>query len=85
MGRDKDRLLGEPVDYDLDSVKPGGCQKFLDEVHRNGILWSFRDKELFKGSVGLVTLWLGSHTSDTGLAELLYVSTETGPGVSVAD
>jgi len=24
MGRDKDRLLGEPVDYDQDSVKSGG-------------------------------------------------------------
>jgi len=24
MGRDKDRLLGEPVDYDQDSVKPRG-------------------------------------------------------------
>jgi len=24
MGRDKDCLLGEPVDYDQDSVKPRG-------------------------------------------------------------
>jgi len=40
---------------------------------------------LFEGSVGLVTLWLGSHTSDTGLAELLYISIETRPGVSTAD
>ena len=85
MGRDKDRLLGEPVDYDQDSVKSGGRRKFFDEVHRNGIPWLFRDGELFEGSVGLVTLWLGSHTSDTGLAELLYVSMEAGPGVSVAD
>ena len=45
----------------------------------------FRDGELFEGSIGLVTLWLGLHTSNTGLAELLYVSTEAGPGVSVAD
>ena len=43
------------------------------------------DRELFERSVGLVTLWLGSHTSDTGLVELLYVSMEAGPGVSVAD
>jgi len=35
--------------------------------------------------VELVTLWLGLHTSDIGLAELLYISMETGPGVSVAD
>jgi len=46
---------------------------------------SFRDGELFEGSVGLVTLWLGLHTSDTGLAELLYVGTEAGPGVTTAD
>jgi len=30
-------------------------------------------------------LWLGSHTSDIELAELLYISTETRPGVSIAD
>ena len=45
----------------------------------------FRDRELFEGSIGLVTLWLGSHTSDIGLAELLYVSTKARPGVSAAD
>ena len=30
-------------------------------------------------------LWLRLHTYDTGLAELLYISTEAGLGVSVAD
>ena len=43
----------------------------------------FRDGELFEGSIGLMTLWLGLHTSDTGLAELLYISTEAGLGVSM--
>ena len=38
MGRDKDHLLGKLVDYDQDSVKAGEWRKFLDEVHRNGIL-----------------------------------------------
>ena len=85
MGRDKDYLLGELVDYNQDSVKPGGWQKFLDEVYRNGIPWSFRDGELFERSIGLITLWLGSHTSDIGLTELLYISMEARPGVSVAD
>jgi len=46
---------------------------------------SFRDGELFERSVGLVTLWLGSHTSDTELVELLYISMEAGPGVSAVD
>ena len=38
MDRDKDCLLGEPVNYDQDSVKPGEWWKFLDKVYRNGIL-----------------------------------------------
>ena len=41
MDRDKDCLVGEPVNYNQDSVKPGGWQKFLNEVYRNGIPWSF--------------------------------------------
>ena len=45
----------------------------------------FRDGELFERSIGLVMLWLGLHTSDIGLAELLYISMETRPEVSVAD
>ena len=35
--------------------------------------------------IGLMTLWLRSHTSNTGLAELLYISMEAGPGVSMVD
>ena len=45
----------------------------------------FRNGELFERSVELVMLWLGSHTSDIGLAELLYISIEAGLGVSVVD
>jgi len=40
---------------------------------------------LFERSIGLVILWLGLHTSDTGLAELLYISIETGPGISIVN
>ena len=85
MGRNKDHLLGELVNYDQDSVKLGGWQKFLDEVYRNGISWLLRNGELFERSVKLVMLWLGLHTSDTELVELLYISTEARPGVSVVD
>ena len=35
---------------------------------------------MFERSVELVTLWLGLYTSDTELAELLYISMKTGPG-----
>ena len=45
----------------------------------------FRDGELFERSIGLMTLWLGLHTSDTELAELLYISMEAGPEVFTAD
>jgi len=44
-----------------------------------------RNGELFERSVKLVMLWLGLHTSDTELVELLYISTEARPGVSVVD
>jgi len=37
------------------------------------------------GSCLLVTLWFGLHISDTGLAELLYISMEAGLGISMAD
>ena len=45
----------------------------------------FRDGKLFERSVGLVTLWLGLHTSDIELAKLLYISIEARPGVSMAN
>ena len=38
---------------------------------------------MFERSVGLVILWLGLHTSDIRLAELLYISMGAGPGVSI--
>ena len=45
----------------------------------------FRNGELFERSVGLVMLWLRLHTSDIGLAELLYISIEARLGVFMAD
>ena len=45
----------------------------------------FRDGELFERSIGLVTLWLRLYTSDIELAELLYISMEAGPRVSIVD
>jgi len=64
IGRDKDYL-------NQDSVKPGGWQKFLDKVHRNGIPWSFRDRELLERSIELV--------------ELLYISLEAGLEISAVN
>jgi len=45
----------------------------------------FGDRKLFKRSVELVILWLGSYTSDIELAKLLYISMEAGPGISTAN
>jgi len=56
-----------------------------NEVHKNGIPWSFRDRKLFERSVELVMLWLRLYTSDTELTELLYISIEARPGISMAN
>ncbi len=53
--------------------------------YRNEILWLFKDRKLFEKSIKLVTLWLGLHTSNTRLAELLYISTENGPERFIAN
>jgi len=45
----------------------------------------FGDKVLFERFIGLVILWLRSHASDIRLAELLYISTEARPEVSIAN
>ena len=85
MGRNKYHLLSKLVNYDQDSVKSREWWKFLNEVHRNRIPWSFGDRKLFERSIGLVILWLKSHTSNIGLAELLYISTEAGPEISMTN
>jgi len=40
---------------------------------------------LFERSIRLVMLWLRLYTSDTRLAELLYISMETELGISVVN
>jgi len=46
------------------------------------VVWN---RKLFERSIKLVILWLKSHTSDTGLAELVYISMEAKPGISVVN
>ena len=45
----------------------------------------FGDRELFERFIGLMILWLKLHKSNTELAELLYISAETGPEISMAN
>ena len=61
---------------DQDGVEAGGWRKFLDEVHGDGVPGSFWDWELLQESIGLVMLWLGSHTGGAGLAVVLNEGTE---------
>ena len=57
----------------------------FNEVHRNRILWLFRNRKLFGRSIELVTLWLGLYVSDIRLAKLLYISIETRPGIFIVN
>ena len=43
------------------------------------------DRELVERSIRLVALWLGLHTSNIGLAELLYINIEAGLEISMAN
>jgi len=45
----------------------------------------FGNIELFERSVGLVILYIALYTSDRGLAELLYISIEAEPEISMVN
>jgi hypothetical protein len=57
----------------------------LYEIHRNGIPRLLGNGELFEETIGLVTLWLASHTSGAGLAILLDEGSDTWPSVISSD
>ena len=85
ISRDEDYLLSKPVNNGQDSIKPGEWWEFLDIIYENGISQTFGDGKLLEKSIRLVMLRFELHTSNTRLAELLYISMETRPGVSAAD
>ena len=70
---------------DQDGVEAGGRRKFLNEIHGDGVPGSFWDQELLQESIGLVTLWLGSHTGGAGLAVVFNKGAEEQPSVVVMD
>ena len=43
-GGDEDRLFGESVHDDEGGIIAGGWWEFLDEVHGDGVPWTFRIK-----------------------------------------
>ena len=73
------------IHNDQDGVEAGGWKKFLDEIHRDGVPGSFWDQKLLQESVGLVTLWLGSHTGGAGLAVDLNEGMKEQPSVVIMD
>ena len=85
MGRNKDYLLGKPVNNDQNSVKSEEQWKFLIKIYRNRIPWLFGNRKLFERFIVLVILWFRLYTSNTRLAELLYISIETVPEISIAN
>ena len=73
------------IHNDQDGVEAGGWRRFLDEIHGDGVPGLFQDQELFQESVGLVTLWLGSHTGGARLAVVLNEGAEEWPSVVIMD
>ena len=75
-------FLGQLVnDYeDGCGAQKGG--KLLNEVHEDGIPWSFGDQELFEQSVGVVTRGFSSGTGGAGFDVVLDVLLYTWPSIS---
>ena len=81
----EDALFQQLIHNDQDGVKARGWGKFLYEVHGDGVPGLFWDQELLQESIGLVTLWHGSHTGGAGLAVVLNEGVEEQPSVVVMD
>src|SRR5277367_4524944 len=59
----------------------GRCRKSLDEIHRNGIPRTLRNRKLFQQTIRFVTLRFSTHTSSTRLAILLDHIAESRPHI----
>ena len=81
----EDALLQQSIHDDQDSVEAGGCRKFLNEIHGDGVPGLFWDQELLQKSIWSVMLWLGLHTGGAGLAVVLNEGMEEQPSVVVFD
>ena len=85
MCGNEDSLLSESVNNHKNSIKSRRGRKLLDEVHRNGIPWAFRDRELFQVTIWLMALGLGLHAGNTRLAKVLDIGVDLGPSVVMSD
>ena len=66
--RDEDGLLGQPVYDDENGGVAVGVRELLDEIHRDGVPRTFRDRELFQRTIREVARNLGSTAGGAGLA-----------------
>jgi hypothetical protein len=57
----------------------------LDEVHGDGIPWSFGDWELLEKSVRFMAFRLATHTRSTGPNIVPDKSADSGPGILTPD
>ena len=85
MSGDEDTLLGEAVHDDQDGGEARGRWKLLNEVHRYGVPWALRDRELFEQAVRLVARGFGTGTGGTGGHVVLNECANAQPGIIVAD
>src|SRR5277367_815531 len=63
----------------------GRCRKSLNEIHRNGIPRTLRNRKLFQQTIRFVTLGFSTHTSSARLAILLDRITESRPCIVALD
>ena len=85
MSKDENALFGESVDYNQDRIETIRSQKWLNEVHGNGIPRMQRNWKLLEGAIRLVKLRLGLHTSCARPAVIPYVTLETWPVKLMSD
>ena len=69
----------------VSSILVNVFKEVLNKVYRNKILWLFGNGKVLEKSIELVILRFGSHISNIELTELLYISIEARPGITIAN
>ena len=78
-------LLSESINDYKNRVGTVRSREGFNEVHRDRVPGSFRNRELFQQAIRLMSLGFGSHTSSTRLAIFLYKFAESRPSVFSLD
>ena len=78
-------LFSESINDYEDRVGTVRSREGFNEVHRDRVPGSFRNRELFQQAIRLVSLGFGSHTSSTRLAIFLDKFMESRPSVFLSD